>query len=93
MNCKVGDLAIVINALHGDNIGAIVEVLAPGDDPSLLPFWHCKSAGRDLKFTYDNSGDMGIAPDVFFYDFQLRPLRPDEMPEAEQRTTPEPVTA
>lgn len=94
MNCRVGDLAIVINALHPENIGAIVEVLAPGPpDPTILPYWHVKSAGRALKFTYLQAQDQGRAEDVFMYDFQLRPIRPEELPEAERRNEREPVTA
>lgn len=84
LNCKVGDLAIVISALHEENIGALVDVLAPGDDPTLLPFWHVKSAGRPLKFTYIKKKDQGHAVDVFMYDFQLRPIRPEEITEEER---------
>jgi hypothetical protein len=29
LNCKVGDLAIVVSAVHAENIGQIVEVLGP----------------------------------------------------------------
>lgn len=83
MNCKVGDLAIVIDALFPENVGLLVEVLAPGDAaPDItLPHWHCRVTGdRAIKYQYVRSEDVGIAADVFFYDHQLRPIRPGELP-------------
>lgn len=42
MNCKPGDLAIIIRAHLSENVGAIVEVIAPceyfGEG-----YWHCRS--------------------------------------------------
>lgn len=53
-NCKVGDLAILIRDECPENLGAIVEVLAPWvDDGRGLPGvqWVCRTAGRPLKGT------------------------------------------
>ncbi|HVI88285.1 MAG TPA: hypothetical protein VM659_08285 [Dongiaceae bacterium] len=38
MNCKPGDLAIVVKACIVENIGKIVEVIGPSDDHPVLGF-------------------------------------------------------
>lgn len=50
-NCKPGDLAILIRDECPENLGAIVEVLAPWvDDGRGLPGvqWCCRAKGRPL---------------------------------------------
>jgi hypothetical protein len=49
MNCKPGDLAIVVPP--SDNSGLIVRVIRPaiGDHFSGLPSWFVTSAGRPLE--------------------------------------------
>lgn len=51
-NCKPGDLAILIRDECPENLGAIVEVLAPWvDDGRGLTGvqWRCRTVGRPLK--------------------------------------------
>lgn len=81
MNCKAGDLAIIVNCLHPENLGAIVEVLslATAAPDIALPHWHVKSVGRPLHFTYTKQLDEGYAYDVFMFDKDLRPIRPDQI--------------
>ena len=81
LNCKPGDLAIVVNALLPQNIGQIVEVLGPGiNKPFKLAVigyvWNVRTvSGRDsLFYRYDISGRIvqcaeGPVPDNF-----LRPV-------------------
>jgi hypothetical protein len=91
MNCKPGDLAIIIHAIHPENVGAIVEVIAPGPPRAdiVLPYWHTRTAsGRTMKFTYRPSGEVGYGADAFIYDRDLRPLRPDLLPLDERTQVP-----
>ena len=39
MNCKIGDLAIVVNAQYRCNIGNIVRILAPHDGTGNINFF------------------------------------------------------
>lgn len=96
LNCRVGDLAIIVNCEFPENIGAIVEVVAPGA-PSLLaipglPYWHVVSKGRLLKV---RSWRYGVrhCHDPYVYDYQLRPLRDEPEPEPERVEKPEEITA
>jgi hypothetical protein len=84
MNCKPGDLAIVIRAKHSENVGKIVRVIEPHDhlthDVILLKgtelAWLCETTGGDLvyesalacKFIHRRQGPI---PDMC-----LRPLVP-----------------
>jgi hypothetical protein len=48
MKCKVGDLAVVINAEHRCNIGRIVHVVAPDDGNDFIVF---RGQGQVWKVT------------------------------------------
>lgn len=57
LNCKVGDLAIVIRSQVPENIGQIVEVLGPQDGrPFTLPWpghcWRVRAVSRRRTLTY-----------------------------------------
>ncbi|MBR8228071.1 hypothetical protein KDX05_07065 [Burkholderia vietnamiensis] len=76
MNCKPGDLAIIVQAFLPENIGKIVEVLAPlGDDCGCGFRWLVKTLSPartisviDFKTVFEDSEPAGI-PDAW-----LRPV-------------------
>jgi hypothetical protein len=76
MNCKPGDLAIVVRCLWEENIGGMVEVLDsyrcdPGE-------WRVKAI-TSLKATVIGVARPGSI--VWADDFDLRPIRPGETPQ------------
>ena len=86
MNCKPGDMAVVINSLFEENIGNIVHVIRPAArcHVSRLFSWEAKSTrpcrGLDVFGGSDNSSTIGAIPDAW-----LRPIRPPETPVTETR--------
>lgn len=71
MNCKPGDLAIVIGDDPGCecNIGAMVRILAPtpGTDPG---YWGFEEASRPLKMTeVDDPSDVFWVSSSYHPDF------------------------
>ncbi len=86
MNCRPGDLAVVIAAFNRCNIGRIVRVQMPHDgtgdlviDPALGPHWFVTCAVRMkwgvLGKTKIYRRMQGPAPDA-----SLRPIRGDGSP-------------
>jgi len=80
--CKVGDLAITVNAYHPQNIGKVVRVMASkgiGPWPDLegpQQIWEIVSTISGVSLIYSVKdipylATVGEAPDHF-----LRPLRP-----------------
>ena len=75
MNCKPGDLAIIVRDPFPENIGRIVEVKRPAEVVLDAPAWFCVARGTPLRivnidFPYDSYlGDRG---DV--YDVDLKPV-------------------
>ena len=80
MNCKPGDLAVIVGASREKfvaNIGKIVEVLEPASDYFVqlaggLHCWRVKSRGGPV-LTREGMGPFGVARDC-----DLRPIRSDE---------------
>ena len=72
MNCKPGDLAIIVKSAAG-NEGAIVEVLGPAAPFGGLPVWFIESKGSVLNGLTPPSHQAEI-PDAW-----LRPIRPGDM--------------
>ena len=108
MNCKQGDLAVVVNARAAENNGRIVKVLelaAPGDwvAPSghsyvveSEPTWLVKSCDGDPFASVTLSGRRVPGDPIQpFRDCALRPIRPPA--QGDQVTSlvgkPEKVTA
>jgi hypothetical protein len=86
MNCKPGDLAIVIKSAAG-NEGKIVEVLSPlGEDPVIGRTRWCK--GRGFCWLVRSSGlpisfkQGGFASEAPVPDAWLRPIRPADLDES-----------
>ena len=73
MNCKKGDLAVIIKSVDGLNVGRIVEVLDYlGEHSKYGPIWHVRTRGRALITEY---GAMG--PECDCADDWLRPIEPE----------------
>ena len=73
MNCKPGDLAIIVTSNAG-NEGRIVEVIRQSHWG--VGYWHVRSIGSPCMM------DIGIpAMEASIQDFRLRPIRPDAEPQ------------
>lgn len=83
--CKLGDLAITVNAYNQENIGKIVRIIGASglikwsgfDKPTWV--WAVQTEGSDLTYTYGKSPkkryqNQGEVPDVY-----LRPINPSNL--------------
>jgi hypothetical protein len=75
MNCRPGDLAVVVRACNAENLGGLVRVVGPG----MLFDWHIDPL-FDLRHVVDPHTRAGIRPGggrlyVEADDVQLRPIR------------------
>lgn len=85
MNCKQGDLAVIVSTTPADNwgfrdIGKIVIVEAPGDDWSdegdPRPHWYCRIASGGLFHVANADGsNPGFSATGDIPDADLRPIR------------------
>jgi hypothetical protein len=85
MNCKPGDLAVIINNPFPENIGKFVTVIKlanpenfyggkPGDF-----CWECESATEVRVFCDDEGKTSVMAKDEFCMDdFELKPIRDND---------------
>lgn len=83
LNCKAGDLAIVISANINENIGNIVEVVGPPTGRPIKANWDCAtwqvrtvSGRRTLVYRFGN-GSIGMIKrhaEGPVPDFRLRPF-------------------
>jgi hypothetical protein len=89
MKCRIGDLAVIINAHHRCNRGLIVRVVAPHDGSHFLavpgegPQWWVKSV-RPLTYTKGERRyrlPEGPVPDV-----RLQPIRGVKEPSGRKAT-------
>lgn len=79
MNCKPGDMAIVVSGLVDQaNVGRICEVLCA--DPTRAGFWYVHSLGGAAHVV---GGGVSMTGQI--HDSRLRPIRPN--PPEEQATT------
>lgn len=87
MNCKPGDLAILVRDPVAANIGRIVEVVGPPTCLLDAPAWHVVSTGMpmivlnvDTRLPYhDNEGDVYDADLVPVSGLPLTDDIPDEV--------------
>lgn len=80
MNCKPGDLAIVVNCEFHENIGRLVQVLwgaSMSGRHEGKPGWLIQSEGRPLR-CHLNAGGTGLREQTRALDENLRPIRPSE---------------
>lgn len=81
MNCKPGDLAVIVCSVNNENIGLFVDVLGvyeprPGD-PTFVgarDLWLCQARGQ-LKYT-STAGKLMVVKSGPVPDAVLRPIRP-----------------
>jgi hypothetical protein len=81
MNCKQGDIAIVVRSETGLNFGKIVTCLrlASKREVDAAGLFYMKSACWITdRPTFTTSWDGSIGTDVVFPDCNLKPLRGDE---------------
>lgn len=91
MNCKPGEMAVLVNATFPENVGLIVEILSfHGEGFGFYDNWLCKPAWPS-RGVYEDGGLFFNALDCVLRDADLRPIRPPKMPANE--TNDEELTA
>lgn len=81
MNCRPGDLAVVVVCIWPENIGGIVRVIAPTGDyhPVAGPEWQLETMQAMWTLEPGNRKmRVGAGYITHAYDGQLRPLRAAE---------------
>jgi len=89
MNCKPGDLAVIMRSQFEENLYRFVWVrrAVPKSEwtsPSLLE-WECESAGSPLSFEWSDGSGTGTTMKLDICDRNLKPIRPDAAPESVTR--------
>lgn len=71
MNCKPGDMAVVV---HGDNVGLIVEIVCASEYYG-PPYWQVRSP---WPVRAANSDGTVVRTQIgSIHDARMRPIRPD----------------
>lgn len=90
MNCKPGDLAIIVRArLTPEILGHIVEVVGPWNGYKLSKAsvgfsWECRYPdGRPIKRVFDGGRWFSYGESRPIGDQYLRPIRPGDLHETE----------
>lgn len=94
LNCKPGDLAVIIRSDHPEtraNIGAVVEVVRRWSPFDVLIHgcvsWVVATKGRKLM-GFGDDGSVEPCDEIGVFDRHLRPLRPDGTPESVEHSEP-----
>lgn len=75
MNCKPGDLAIVVRDLFAENIGRVVEIIGPAKWVTDAPAWDCVSRGQPLRVLWiDRAPETYLSQQGDAYDSDLMPI-------------------
>lgn len=96
MNCKPGDLAVIVASHIESNLGVFVDVIgAPGGGIVLTGdegrAWHCRARGA---ITYESVfGDRIVTQEGPIPDACLRPIRGRENPEKSTKSRDDLVTS
>lgn len=70
MNCKPGEMAVIVNAPHSN--GVLVEVLSPhGEVVSFGHCWNIRSLGSRIQLSHTRWSQTAVWPDRM-----LRPMGP-----------------
>jgi hypothetical protein len=92
MNCKPGDLAVVVDDNEPENVGLLVEVQDRIDsewEDEPFPHWLVVSRGRPmLNRLYDDGvplGEFEYSQEGYVADKDLRPIRPGDISDEEVR--------
>lgn len=81
MNCKPGDLAILVRSKNPDHVGRLVDVLRSGEDyEDGVQYWSCKVHGSPVLVPIygpqnRHSGRYVATAEVDIPDAWLRPIR------------------
>lgn len=74
MNCKPGDLAVIVRSTDGQAVGRFVECLQmDGNHSEFGPIWRVRTEGRGIVTIHGTLAIVLHMPDAW-----LRPIRPDE---------------
>ena len=96
MNCKPGDMALIVSSQIESNLGVLVDVIGAPDGKihiaqNLGHLWHCKVRG---VVTYVSvTGKRIVTSEGPVPDACLRPIRGRENPEKSTRTRDDLVTS
>jgi hypothetical protein len=75
MNCKPGDLAIVVRDEFTENIGRVVEVKSVGVHSTDLPAWKVVAHGTPLRILWiDRAPETYLDFEAEAYDADLMPI-------------------
>ncbi|GMV45035.1 MAG: hypothetical protein AMXMBFR66_04330 [Pseudomonadota bacterium] len=80
LHCRPGDLAVAVDAVNAENVGAMVEVLRLADatthplagEPGAL--WWVRAVGRPMAYRFPNGAVLHLAEGPV-PDRCLRPIR------------------
>lgn len=79
MNCKPGDLAVIVDSAFAENVGLLVSVLAAADSYEGEPHWTVRSVGSPIKFEWyedgQPTGELGFDMQTDSPDADMRPIR------------------
>lgn len=80
MNCRPGDIAVLVNARYEESIGALVEVISLDAPRRGLPTWKCRAISRIKCFNDILLTAMVCEPGTIVYgpDSYLRPIRDND---------------
>lgn len=83
LRCKVGDLAIVTKCGVSERIGLLVRIVARADAPD---DWLAEVQGSSVWAQQVNSGRLAWCRETLCYDWNLTPIRGDELMDEEEKT-------
>lgn len=91
MRCKIGDLAIIVNAINKQNIGKLVRVIDRHDGSQDYNGVRWREDAKSCEWIIQSEGTPLISYPLNeksgpFWDKWLRPIRPVEDQESETET-------
>lgn len=96
MNCKPGDLALIVSSRFEQNVGVIVDVIGVAHGKIVMPqepgqIWHCRARGA---ITYETVfAERIVTSEGPIPDACLRPIRGRGNPEKSTNTRDDLVTS
>lgn len=81
MNCKPGDLAVIVRCDYPENVGRFVRVVCRADGSEFAWYegeeWECEPATPVIGLNADGAKTWGLEP-VCLFDAHLRPIRDND---------------
>ncbi len=88
MNCKPGDLAVIVRSAEGQSIGQIVDCIAlDGKHSEFGPVWRVRANSRGLVTIHGTLAAVCHVPDAW-----LRPIRDQDGPDEATQWVGKPAT-